>query len=324
MLTLWAQEKIDVKGKDPGELTPSAERAIQKGISWLIKAQNRDGSWGEDIGSPPCISTTALCLLALSATGDTPKRGKNAFSIRRGLNFIFQRAKRMRTDIHRFEEATMVHRKLGTKIANYFTAICLAEISWMHDDLNPREIKDVLHKLIRRIDAFQQPNGGWQGGASIWATTTAWLALRSAYFSGITIRKASLQKTLNFAKRRLRSANDYDIGCLLRILYGVGLEKNSKEIKRATRRLFASRQRYGAMMWGEHYLSALFATHALLHEGGRIWRKWFKFISKTLVKLQNSDGSWTGAACIKGRTFCTAAALLTLLSPYRLLPMLEH
>ena len=30
--------------------------------------------------------------------------------------------------------------------------------------------------------------------------------------------------------------------------------------------------------------------------------------------VQNGDGSWTGHHCITGRTFCTAAALLVLMS----------
>jgi hypothetical protein len=30
--------------------------------------------------------------------------------------------------------------------------------------------------------------------------------------------------------------------------------------------------------------------------------------------VQNQDGSWTGHHCITGQTFCTAAALLTLMA----------
>jgi hypothetical protein len=33
----------------------------------------------------------------------------------------------------------------------------------------------------------------------------------------------------------------------------------------------------------------------------------------TITGAQNADGSWAGHHCITGRTFCTSAALLTLL-----------
>ena len=33
-----------------------------------------------------------------------------------------------------------------------------------------------------------------------------------------------------------------------------------------------------------------------------------------LNRLQNGDGSWSGRHCIEGRTFCTGAALLTLMA----------
>jgi hypothetical protein len=31
-----------------------------------------------------------------------------------------------------------------------------------------------------------------------------------------------------------------------------------------------------------------------------------------IIRVQNADGSWTGHHCITARTFCTAAAMLTL------------
>jgi hypothetical protein len=48
--------------------------------------------------------------------------------------------------------------------------------------------------------------------------------------------------------------------------------------------------------------------------GGDTWRRWDSSIAARLNQMQNGDGSWTGSHCIIGRTFCTSAALLTLMA----------
>jgi hypothetical protein len=40
--------------------------------------------------------------------------------------------------------------------------------------------------------------------------------------------------------------------------------------------------------------------------------------------VQNGDGSWTGHHCITSRTFCTAAAVLVLSAPNRMLPISQE
>jgi hypothetical protein len=56
-------------------------------------------------------------------------------------------------------------------------------------------------------------------------------------------------------------------------------------------------------------------TECLLQSPGGEGVEWYPLVSKEIVDVQNKDGSWTGHHCITNRTFCTAAALLTLLSP---------
>ncbi len=47
------------------EQTKSADRAVQ----WIVRAQNRDGSWGMDSKTPADVSATSLAGLALLSTG---------------------------------------------------------------------------------------------------------------------------------------------------------------------------------------------------------------------------------------------------------------
>jgi hypothetical protein len=65
---------------------------------------------------------------------------------------------------------------------------------------------------------------------------------------------------------------------------------------------------------GEEFLSYMNIGESLVVTGGPAWEKWDAKITANLNRIQNRDGSWTGHHCITGRTFCTSAALLVLLT----------
>ena len=68
------------------EMTPAQERAIQKGIDWLLKIQSRNGLWGCERSGAPCTAITGLSVLGLLATGSTPSEGPYAEPIRRAAD----------------------------------------------------------------------------------------------------------------------------------------------------------------------------------------------------------------------------------------------
>jgi len=65
---------------------------------------------------------------------------------------------------------------------------------------------------------------------------------------------------------------------------------------------------------GEEFLSYMNIGESLVSKGGDNWKTWDKSITENLNRIQNKDGSWTGHHCITGRTFCTASALLVLMT----------
>lgn len=71
---------------------------------------------------------------------------------------------------------------------------------------------------------------------------------------------------------------------------------------------------------GEEFLSYMNISETLLAQGGETWEKWDRQICETIGKSQNEDGSWSGHHCITGRTFCTSAALLTMMADRAPLP----
>jgi hypothetical protein len=70
-----------------------------------------------------------------------------------------------------------------------------------------------------------------------------------------------------------------------------------------------------AQAGGEEYITFYLVTECALRlrdDSNAV--AWYPFIRQKLVQIQNADGSWSGHHCITSRTFCTAAALLTLQS----------
>jgi hypothetical protein len=65
---------------------------------------------------------------------------------------------------------------------------------------------------------------------------------------------------------------------------------------------------------GEEFLSYMNIAETLVVKGGDEWAKWDKAVTDNLNRVQDKDGGWSGHHCITGRTFCTAAALLTLMA----------
>jgi hypothetical protein len=65
------------------------------------------------------------------------------------------------------------------------------------------------------------------------------------------------------------------------------------------------------MIGGEELLSYLFIGQSL-GNGNQFRQTFNSAILPSVLKDQNSDGSWQGKHCVTDRTFCTAAAVMSL------------
>jgi hypothetical protein len=335
---------------DDEELTERHRRSIDKATRWILQAQNRDGSWGLEKLSAGDVTCTALAGLALMAAGNTEKNGPDGSSVealRAASSYVLERARKARNDIVT-GSVTLIQNKLGTKVHNFFAVIFLTQIygmrpAWLEKE-HLEEMRETIGNLVAIIAQSQESDGSWhkQTFGSLKATCMAWLALRAASSAGIEIRKAVVDKTVEFIKKQYNPATKlfdrgnqmggyqsiYATASSVRVLYGMGYFKAPEATGAAE--AFLSYVKSGQMggqyltVEGEDYLSAAMMTQALIHEGGPRWTRWFGYIRDELVRRQNGDGSWTTTACITGRTFPTASALLTLQAPYRLLPLQDH
>lgn len=333
----------------PEKTLPTRRESLRKAVDWLLRSQNRNGSWGLDRGSSGDITCTALAALAIMADGTTARSGpdpEHVGAVRDAVEFVLSRGRTMRGDIVR-GEVTLIQNKLGRTVHNFFAAVFLTQVYGMRQEyLKPVEaedLRDVVDRLVARIVQTQEADGSWHKDTfgSLKATCMAWLALRSASSVGLGVENASVDRTIRFIKDQWNPGTRlfdktaghgyqsiYSTASCLRVLYSMG-EGDSQEALGATE-AFMKFVRDGGQMGqqyltveGEDYLSAALFTQSMLMKKDKRWEAWFPWITEQLIRRQNPDGSWTSTACITGRTFPTACSILTFQTPNRLLPLCE-
>jgi len=80
-----------VSEADLEEFSTESRNAIRKGTGWLIKAINKDGGAGLDIGTISDVACTAVVGMALLSQGDTPMEGQHRRRQRALMNFLIKR-----------------------------------------------------------------------------------------------------------------------------------------------------------------------------------------------------------------------------------------
>jgi hypothetical protein len=74
---------------------------------------------------------------------------------------------------------------------------------------------------------------------------------------------------------------------------------------------------------GEEFFCLGLIGEALRAMNAKEATSWDKAVADRLARTQNADGSWVGKHCIRGKTFCTAAALLALMTDRAPVPVAE-
>jgi hypothetical protein len=320
------------------EITPKALKAINKGLRFLARSQNRSGSFK---GGYP-VATTSMGCLAFMAAGHTPTRGKYAKNVRRGLKFILNCVSRSGY-ISLPGDSSGMH---GHGFATLFLAECLGMIE---DPKLASEVKRKLKKAVRVIERAQNRFGGWNrspngnltddgsGAVAIMQMT----ALRAARNAGIRIDKRVIEKAkkylltmmnkdgwyqYNWRSRTANTKSSALTGAGLTMLNAMGLY-NDPKVKKALKNLmkrapFLKKYRTsGDRGWNSwFYYTCIYTTLAIFQTGGEYWRKWYPKMRDELIKRQSTDGSWRWSYGVLG----TAFALLTLEMPYRFLPWFQE
>ena len=328
--SLVANEKGGQRFK---EFTAESKKAINRGNRWLLRAINKDGGAGTDIGVQSEVACTSVVGMAFLSQGSTPNDGTFSSRQRKILNFVLNGAERLRKTGRLQGITSVIEGDLGAYAPAFFSELFLSQA--MGESKNVKRTKSSLGYLAKYISRGQLNDGSW--GSNCWApllaTAVGWLSLRAANFAGAKVTGSS-RKAGDFLIENMPRLGSswgrgswyhrlYGTAAGLRVLYSLGRE-NEKKAQTALgdiMKLIQSSSKAFGGAGGEEYLTFHLLTEMLMQEGGERWKIWYRIVRDKLIKVQNRDGSWTGHHCITSRTFSTACAMMVLTAPNRYLPI---
>jgi len=318
----------------PPGVNQAAKDAIDRGLAYLARAQDRRGAWTNraQMGAYP-VAMTALAGVALLMDGNTTTQGRYAPQVDRAVNYLLRSANPNGLISSVDEEARSMY-------GHGFSMLFLSQIyGVMEEPVRARQIHDVLEKGVVLTGRAQSPAGGWiytpdSGGDEGSVTVTQVQALRSCRTAGVSVPKDVIDKAMDYLAQSQNS--DGGIRYSLRqrggesrpplaaaavcCWYNAGEYDNP----RARRALDFAKQRIqgGINNGGHDFYMNLYYAQALYIGSDPLWDEYYTKRRDYLLSQQAADGSWNGDGV--GDVYGTAVALIILQLPYNQLPIMQR
>jgi hypothetical protein len=316
----------------PVGVSPECQKSIDRGTDWLMSCMRPDGLFGPDLNQPADLSCTSIAGLALLSQGNTPLGGKHSEELRRIIDAVLIMVKWLPAQPRDERSITLVQRKIGLHADRFLAALFLSQALGDADAADP-EIRAALVKLVDEIGAAQGKDGTWgdESWAPVLGTVLGWESLRSANTCGLQVHASArlagdalLERLQAKGRRRESWMHDfYKDASSIRVLHSLGYEDEPafQDCVKRTLKFAREDDRPFTQAGGEEFLAFFLVTECMLNSDDPQWQAWYPTVSKKIIRIQNNDGSWSGHHCIVQRTFCTAAALLTLQATHYSLPI---
>lgn len=308
------------------------EASIQRGLQFLVRSQNRDGSWrgSGGYGVYP-TAMTALAGMALIGSGSTPTRSKHWRAVRKATDFLVKAAQPSGLITAPAEEGRSMY-------GHGFATMFLAQVYGMEEDAARQErLHRVLSKAVDVIVRSQSSYGGWyytpdSGFDEGSVTVTQLQALRACRNSGIAVPIKAIEQAVGYIKKSANSDGGIAYSARNRggsrpaitaaavaVLYSAGKYDDPMADKAF---VYAVRHLPISSSGGHHYYAHLYLAQACYQKGGEDWAKYYPKMAEWLMGQQRSDGSWMGDGV--GTTYGTSIALTILQLPYALVPIYQR
>lgn len=308
-----------------------SERAADRGLQWLERAQQPDGSWGSGPfrGS---AAVTAQVVMGMIATGSTPASGRHAAVVARGVDYLRGCAG---ADGLIAGNEQAAH---GPMYAHAFATTALAEAYGESDDVDGQA--RILVAARGLIDRTQNDEGGWRyqarrQDADLSVTAAMLVAARALHDSGFEVSADVVARAGDF----LTGLQNDDGG--FRYLAAAGPSGSPRTAAALFALLVADREDDEAISRGFAWLDGHpidldagdgYALYGLSYEAAARWRwqgrradddgwkSWHAGVAARLIEAQREDGSWPDPSCPE---YGTAAAVAILAMPQGLVPLFQ-
>ncbi|MBI4604336.1 MAG: hypothetical protein HY721_20445 [Planctomycetes bacterium] len=238
--------------QDPSSVRPArkpavselAREPVRRGVDYLLKAQNPNGSWGSgesartyeilcDIpGSHHAFraATTALCVMALARSPFREEECRAA--VRRGLELLVDQG--------------AVRRPNGMEMYNVWAfgygLRAFAEIYPSVEDPRLRErILEASARIVKALEVYQTPDGGWgyydfdahtyrpSDSSMSFTTATILVSLHAIEKHGVAVPRSMLERAIKSIKKQRLEDGSYIYGPYMqyRPQHGVNKVKGS-------------------------------------------------------------------------------------------------
>ncbi|WP_231845940.1 prenyltransferase/squalene oxidase repeat-containing protein [Rhodopirellula baltica] len=322
--------------------TQETLNAVERGLQWLAKNQERSGSWsmaGPYSDAAPFsenrCAATAMAMLAFQGDGNTHLVGPYAKNVERGLRTLLKGQRRdgfLATNVRGDDQQAYGHAQ---------ATIALCELFAMTDD---SALRGPAQAAVDYCVNAQSAAGGWRYRPRLDSdlSVTGWyvMALTSAESAGLEVPAS----TLRMANTYLDTVQMYDgssysyqpnrpasyamtaEGLLCRQY--LGWPQDEEALTQGINDLV-----HGGMLDpnNPNVYYWYYATQAMHHYGGEPWQKWNGVMRVELPRLQlkrgAESGSWSPQADEwgrrAGRLYVTCLSIYCLEVYYRHLPLYD-
>lgn len=310
------------------ELTEAAEKAIDRGLKYLIANQNPDGSWAMDNGDY-AIAGTSLGLMAFMVEGHFPGFGEYGDALDRAKDYLLKRSEDS-------PSGTM-----GVKMYEMgLYTIAMSELWGMtKDPEDNKQIQKYLERAVQIILRSQSPLGGWRyaprpdAGQDTSVTAMVFVSLASAREAGVLVPNETIERLTNYLRDQAFDENrggfgyqgpGYTIACTAGGVYAAQLAGNrdTEWVQAALNTLENEPKMFSRKDNGHFYYSHYYAMQAMVQAGDERYAKWYPQIRDALIDLQNPDGSWVEKEVDYPHK--TPMAIIILATPNRYIPVYQR
>ena len=280
------------------KMKTATEMAVLKGLRWLVKNQNADGSWGD--GNRGAM--TGFGLLCFLGHGETPESQEFGLTVNKAVQWILDNGTKFEGRLH-----------MGASFNQpgvYEHAICSYALGEYYTMTQDERVKELFKTAIGYIVQGQGPGGGWMYSYDKTAddlSVGGWQiqALKAAHLSKLDIYGVdqALDKAIACIERNKGPKGGYGyrgpedrysltgVGILCQLFWkgerGIlrkGMEWVLEETEK-TKPVKYKSENADLYAWYYH-------TQACLMFGGSAWTKWNRWFQDEIVTVQNADGSW--------------------------------
>ncbi len=328
--------------------TIESEAAVTRGLEWLVRHQNSDGSWSLDgrfanPGGHSDTAATAMALLPFLGAGQTHLHGNYRKTVKGGIDWL------VKNQVHSNDPRTngsLMGQGIGRMYAHGQAAIALCEAFALTQDSKLRAPAQLAIDFIVRA---QHSQGGWRytPGEAGDTSVVGWqiMALRSAQMAYLKVPQEVFDKANLFLDKvqadsvgseysytpNSRASHAMTAEGLLCRQYG-GWPANHPALLKGSSKLLKenlpSQSDSNIYYW-------YYATQVMHHIGGDYWETWNNRLRDLLIETQVKQGPEAGSwdpvagrdsharhsASSGGRLFQTALSICTLEVYYRHMPL---